>query len=429
VRRLPLLGGLGLLASLTIVSCGSDGQTAPEGTSPVAPGSEAATISVTGGQRHQTISGFGASSAWHSTAPSDTEADQLFSADTGAGLSLLRIRIAPDGTTWERSTAVKARDRGARIWAAPWSPPGAWKTNGSDVNGGKLLPEFYQPWAERLASLAASLSTSGLSLSYLSAQNEPGWVANWETCEWTPTELLTFIRDHLGPAVAARSPATKVLAPETNDWLVFRSYADPLLGDPIAASYLGVIAVHHYGGSPFAYTAPAERGKELWETEMSVKTVGTGMASGLEVAQSIHDHLTVANVNAWHYWWLTDADASKAGALIQAGVVTKRLWVMGNYSRFVRPGSYRIGAAGGSAVLATAFRNDTAGTLIIVAANRSAQTVRQPFSLVDLRVSSVTPYVTSETLALAAQASVTAGATFSYDLPAQSVTTFVGKIG
>jgi glucuronoarabinoxylan endo-1,4-beta-xylanase len=426
---LPLLGWLGLAASVALGSCGSGSETETQTTTPTAVVSEAAAISINGGQQFQSISGFGASSAWHSTPPTDAEADQLFSAETGAGLSLLRMRIAPDGTTWEQSTAVKARDRGARLWAAPWSPPGAWKTNGSDSNGGRLRPEFYQPWAERLASLAASLSQSGLFVSYLSAQNEPGWVANWETCEWSPTELLTFIRDHLGPAVAARGLATKILAPETNDWLVFRSYADPLLADPRAASYLGVIAVHHYGGSPFAYTAPAERGKELWETEMSVKTVGVGIASGLEVAQSIHEHLTIANANAWHYWWLTDTNASTAGALIQAGAVTKRLWVMGNYSRFVRPGSYRIGASGGSGVLVTAFRNEAAGTLIVVVANRSAQVIRQPFNLVDVRVSSVTPYVTSETLALAVQAPLSGGTSFSYDLPAQSVTTFVGKIG
>jgi glucuronoarabinoxylan endo-1,4-beta-xylanase len=418
---------------LWLVGCGSSVQPASP-TPTAAPPSLAASVTVTTGQRYQHISGFGASSAWHTTPPSDPDADALFSVTSGAGLSMLRIRIAPDGTTWETSTARKAIERGARVWAAPWSPPGAWKTNGSDINGGKLKPEFYQAWADRLASFASSMSSAAIDLSYISAQNEPGWVANWETCEWTPAELLTFIRDFLGPALAARGVSTPILAPESNDWIVLRSFADPLLSDSAAARYLGVIAVHAYGGTPFAYTAPAERGKELWETEMSVSTVGTGIASGLDVARSMHDHLTVASVNAWHYWWISDTNASAAGALIQAGVVTKRLWVMGNYSRFVRPGSYRIGAAvqGGSGatnLLVSAFRNEGAGQVIVVAVNTGGQAVQAQFTLTDGRVDSVTPWVTSQTLDLAAQTPVGSGSSFVYDLPAQSVTTFVGRIG
>ena len=46
---------------------------------------------------HQHIRGFGASSAWHSGGISDAVADQFFSPDSGLGLSLLRMRIAPDG--------------------------------------------------------------------------------------------------------------------------------------------------------------------------------------------------------------------------------------------------------------------------------------------------------------------------------------------
>ena len=422
-----------ILGGLLLAGCGGGGgaQTPtpiPTATAPTL----TATVRVTAGQRYQRISGFGASSAWNSTGPSDTQADQFFSADSGAGLSLLRIRIAPDGATVEMPWVRQARDRGARIWAAPWSPPGAWKTNGSDTNGGKLKPEYYQAWADRLADFARSMSSSGTPLEYLSAQNEPGWVATWETCEWTPTELLTFVRDYLGPAVTARGLTTPILAPETNDWIKFPQYADPLLADPLATSYLGVLAMHHYGGSPYAYTTAAAKGKELWETEMSANVKGNGMDSALSMVRSIHNHLTVASVNAWHYWWLTNSNAAEADALVQAGVVTKRLWVMGNYSRFVRPGSYRVGAtvegAAAPNLLVTAFRNEAANRLIVVVAN-TGDTVRTQFTLADLSVASVTPWLTSQTSDLAAQSPLAGGASFSYELPAQSVTTLVAPIG
>jgi glucuronoarabinoxylan endo-1,4-beta-xylanase len=417
------------------VACGGGGGglATPTPATPTPTPAATQDVQVTLAQRYQRISGFGASSAWHSTPPSNAQADLLFSAGSGAGLSLERIRIAPDGTTWETSTALMAQQRGARVWAAPWSPPGAWKTNGSDINGGRLKPEYYQAWADRLADFARSMPQAGIQLAYLSAQNEPGWVANWETCEWTPAELLTFIRDYLGPALTSRGVTVPILAPESNDWIVLRSYADPLLNDPIAASYLGVIAVHAYGGTPFLYSTPAEKGKEFWESEWSARTVGAGMASGLEVAQSIHDHLTVGNVNAWHYWWLTDTDASTAGALIQAGVVTKRLWVMGNFSRFLRPGAVRVAAVLQNAAAtpntsASAFRDDSTGSLIVVAINRGsvAQSIR--FVLADGRVDSITPWVTSESQDLVRQSAVAGGSSFTYDLAAQSVTTFVGAV-
>jgi glucuronoarabinoxylan endo-1,4-beta-xylanase len=427
-----------LATGLLIAGCGSsDGNTTPTPTPTATPEPTpvpASTLTVTSAQRHQTISGFGASSAWHSTPPSDSEADKLFSPQSGAGLSLLRIRIAPDGDTVEMPTVNKALTYGVKVWAAPWSPPGEWKTSGTDVDGGRLLPQYYQSWADRLAHFVQRMASRGVTLAYLSAQNEPNWVASWETCEWTPAELTAFIRDNLGYSLMAHNLATPILAPEYNDWTHFADYADPLLDDPAAAAHLGVIAMHHYGGGqPYAYTAAAAKGKELWQTEMSVRVAGNGIASGLAVAQSMHDHLATASVNAWHYWWLTNADTTDPNALIQGGVVTKRLWVMGNYSRFIRPGSYRVAAAtasGGSAqgVLTTAYRDPSAGTLVIVCVNPAAQVVRQPITLADLRVDAVTPWVTSESLDLVAQTQLTGGTTFSYDLPPQSVTTLVGHV-
>ncbi len=83
------------------------------------------------GSEEQRISGFGASTAWGSTM-SESDADLLWSTTTGAGLSLHRIRIAPNGTTGETNIARMATARGARVWASPWSPAAAYKSKSSD---------------------------------------------------------------------------------------------------------------------------------------------------------------------------------------------------------------------------------------------------------------------------------------------------------
>src|SRR5262245_23912791 len=90
-----------------------------DGTPPAPPTSASCTVNWT--DVRQRIDGFGAASAWRSSMTA-TIADRYFSTNTGIGLSLLRTRIAPGGTSVETGIMQLARDRGARVWSAPWSP-------------------------------------------------------------------------------------------------------------------------------------------------------------------------------------------------------------------------------------------------------------------------------------------------------------------
>ncbi|HSY25264.1 MAG TPA: hypothetical protein VK841_24230, partial [Polyangiaceae bacterium] len=93
----------------------------------------------------QPVDGFGASSAFFGGNISDAQADLLFDAKKGIGLSLLRIMIGvpndtqsdgsepttganPVATAPEIATAQQAIARGAKVWAAAWTPPPIWKT-------------------------------------------------------------------------------------------------------------------------------------------------------------------------------------------------------------------------------------------------------------------------------------------------------------
>ena len=68
----------------------------------------------------------------------ESQADMFFSTNNGIGLSLVRSRIAPDGTTTETSIMQQATNRGARAWSTPWSPPTACKDTNS-VYGGNFV--------------------------------------------------------------------------------------------------------------------------------------------------------------------------------------------------------------------------------------------------------------------------------------------------
>ena len=397
---------------------------------------------------YQHIDGFGASSAWTASNLTDALADQFFSADTGIGLSLLRVQIKPTGTTAELGTAMKAVARGAKVWGSPWTPPVEWKMNTDACGyGGSLQDTQRQAWADRLASFAASMAAQGIPLVAISAQNEPNYVprlqfnsdgtpicsSGWDSCLYTPDQMVTFVRDFLGPALAAQNPYVPVMAPETQGWDQFEKYADPLMADTGAVARMGPLATHHYAGAPHAYQPASAAGKVIWETEISdtgVKTPDPGIDSGLRVAALIHDDLVNGSVSAWHYWWLMPGSDDNGGLVNKStNTLATRAWVLGNWSRFVRPGFERVAltAQPQSTIYLSAFKNVADGRVVVVAVNQGYGDTDQDFTIAGGTIAELTPWVTSATQKLTAQAPVSvSGGAFTATLPGRSVTSFVG---
>ena len=360
-------------------------------------------------QVHQRITGFGASSAWYTPDLSDADADLLFTTDSGVGFTLLRVRIPPGGCsppqeTCEVATALKAQARGASVWATPWSPPALWKSNGSVNNGGKLLAAHADDWANALAAYVQWMQGQGVSITRLSAQNEPTTVVSYESCVYTPATLADFIGNHLAPAFRAAKLSTTLVGPETQDWATLPSFGDAILGNSAAAAAVSAVATHSYGkASPAAYAPAAQAMKELWETEVydPSKTPDPGIGSGLRVAVMMQQALVNANVNAWHYWWIRPAGSGN-GALWDSmtNAPTKRLYAMGNYSRFVRPGFVRVdtSATGPTpGVTFSAYVDPQSMKLVIVAINQNSSPVSQRFLFDGVTVGSWTSWVTSAT--------------------------------
>jgi glucuronoarabinoxylan endo-1,4-beta-xylanase len=379
----------------------------------------------------QRISGFGVSTAWGSSM-STADADLLWSTTNGAGLSLHRIRIAADGTTSETNIAKLAQARGATIWATPWSPAPSYKSNNNLV-GGTLTNG--QAWANTLAKFVTDMKNDGVTIYAVSAQNEPDADVDYDSCSFTPSALASFIGTYMGPALAPTG--AKVMAPETQNWCGFLSYADAIMDNSAAASHTSIIATHEYGcrdaTRKLPYTRGSSAGKEFWETEMydTVTAADPGMGSALRVYQMIHDALVVANMNAWHYWWVYPV-TNDNGALWDQGInaPTKRLFIMGNFSRFVRPGYQRVATSANApnGVLLSAYRNTADGSVVVVAANNNNTAISLSLFVSGSSPCSFTPWVTSASDSLAQKPAVSVSSSrLAYSLPAQSVTTLVGK--
>jgi O-glycosyl hydrolase len=224
-----------------------------------------AAVAVTNGQCvldwtnvFQRIDGFGASSAWNGSI-TPAQANMFFSTNTGVGLSFLRSRIAPDGTTVESNIMQMAQTFGARVWSSPWSPPAALKgTNANgviSVDGGPLIGNTanYQFYASQLAGYVAKMKNNyKVNIYAVSVQNEPDTDSTgYESCTWTAQQFHDFI-PYLSAALSASNVAsTKILFPESFTWAGHLYFQQTAMNDPAVAPLVGIIADHNYDGVNF----------------------------------------------------------------------------------------------------------------------------------------------------------------------------------
>ena len=395
-------------------------------------------VTVSLSSLQQKISGFGVSSAWAGSYANASDPDYLWSTTKGAGLTLLRIRYG-DGLAIAKSAA----QNGVTVWMTPWgtgtngATGGSYTTTQTNPNGCTgSMPVLTNPQglASALVTWVQNAKTQGVPIYAVSAGNEPDSCGINSTTSYSAAQLAAWI-DVLGPAMAAIN--VKIMAPETMNVCGFTGYFNAIKNDAAAWNAVSIFASHEYGcGTLPSQPSIAAAGKEYWETEVDTGTgkgdsTGDGIASALPMATTIHNDLTKANLNAWHIWWLYNASGN-GGCLFDTStkVWTKRLWVLGNYARFVRPGYMRVSTSGTapSGVLVSAYQNPADGTVVVVAIN--SNTAATPLSLYVSGVvpCSITPWVTSATDSLASKSAITvSNARFGATLDPQSVTTFVGK--
>ena len=411
---------------------------------------------------HQRIDGFGASSAYDGTW-NTAEADLLFSTNNnityqsatynGIGLSLLRNHIvwanttsASDTPSTAETTIMKlAQARGARVWSTPWTPAVGFKSTNdiydakpitNPVNGGSFLGVGNNitnlNYASQLANYIAAMKSQGINLYAISVQNEPDASVNtYDACQWSGAQIHDFVTNLFSALAAKGVGSTKIILPESENWSDPHNLAGPAMGDPNVAADVSIIADHNYDGADGpANLVKNNFGKALWETEVSQLGGETSdIANGIYYARRIFLFMTVAQVNAWHYWWIVPS-GSETGLMTQNAGTTKRMFAVGNYSRFVRPNFNRINATSTQpSALITAYKDSTSPAFAIVVVNTNVATdVIQTFNLANFTAVSVMPWITSSTLSLAQQTAVTVtNSSFTYTIPAMSVVTFAGQ--
>ena len=132
------------------------------------------------------------------------------------------------------------------LFVSPWTPPAFMKTNHDLLHGGKLLPEFRQPWADHYVKFIEAYEKQGIPIWGLSVQNEEMATQTWESCLYTAEEERDFIKEYLGPTLAKGGLGDKKLIAWDHNRDLLYQRASTVLDDPEAAKYVWGIGYHWY---------------------------------------------------------------------------------------------------------------------------------------------------------------------------------------
>lgn len=300
------------------------------------PAHAAAAVTIDYNNEKQEIDGFGASNAWStgivSNLPNPAQKailDALFSTSNGAGLSMVRNRLPYDlvsesgvwnwnnwdinGTTW-LFNKIKADYNVTRFFTTPWTPPPFMKTGSTGTYGeigGKLRADKYQAYADFLADYVIGFKThKGIDISAVSIQNEPNWAPNYESSSWTADDFHNFVKGYLKPTFAKKDVPAMLIMPEGLNFS--EDLAVPTLNDADSRDRVDIVGVHQYAVSQQDPNLGAKwltqtklYNKKLWVTEVSTSEPNDPTINdGLYWAKMIHKDMTIAEVNAFSYWWL-----------------------------------------------------------------------------------------------------------------------------
>lgn len=407
----------GSVGGVTSVDAGVDGSTGvprPDASAggKVACSAPAACIDFT--NLSQEIDGFGASSAGHGLLGT-AELDAAFKNDTNKqlGLSILRVEIRVAGESdWvnEKANATNAKARGTKfVLATPWSPPASLKTNKNEV-AGELATSSYADYATYLKSFKTYM---GSAVDIISVQNEPNIKVDYVSCSWNPTQIFNFVKNNGGDV------GVPLMIPETS--YPDTGYSDPVLNDATAASHIGYIGMHLYGGQIKPYTLAIQKQKRVWMTEhlFDPEDIGTMMSMGKEIMECMN-----AQMNGYVWWYLRTPNCN---LVTSSGGITNKGYVMGQFSKFVRPGAFRVNTTYQiqNNVNVQAYAGEKN---VIVVLNRGTSSVTQTFTIVSGSFANVKRTTTSNTKKLADDGAVTlTNSSFIATLDPQSITTFVGE--
>lgn len=290
-----------------------------------------------------------------------------------------------------------------------------------------LKDDCYDDFAEYMANVADHFNGEGYNVTHISPVNEPQY--NWdghnqEGSGWKNSQVAQLVKE-LDKSIAAKNSSTKILIPEAAAWGYLYEGNTNDRANQIEA-FWGNGSAHYVGDLPHVDNVAgghsywtfdnwndmrnvrkkvadkaATKGLRIWQTEWSMLDNCPSELGGnydnisefdiaLYMSKIIHNDLTVAGCSSWSYWtamsverWsqknrfelikTTPAGGNYSDDFTAEGTIeaTPNLWVLGNYSLFVRPGYFRVDLSGADSkdFCGTAYVSPDGKTVVAVYTN------------------------------------------------------------
>ena len=285
------------------------------------------------------------------------------------------------------------------LYATPWSPPAFMKSNKTMLQGGTLLPEFYQAWANYYVKFVKAYEKEGMPIWGISIQNEPMATQKWESCLFTATTERDFLKKYLGPTMQKGGLGSKKIVVWDHNRDLMNQRANVIFDDPEASKYAWGMGFHWYetwaGEQPMFDNVrkvhEAYPTKNLLFTEGCVERFdakkyqfwGNAERYGTSMINDFNNGTV-----GWTDWnILLDENGgpnhkgnfcfapihadSKTGELIY----TPSYYYIGHFSKFIRPNAKRVSTASSrSNLLSTTFVN-TDGKMVTIVMNHSEKKI------------------------------------------------------
>ena len=273
-------------------------------------------------------------------------------------------------------------------------------SGGYDPNQDNLKPDAYDAFAKYLADVAEHFASAwGVRFQSITPLNEPDtpyWGAmspKQEGCHFSGGKSQSRILVALSNQLKEKG-LDDILISGTDETSIDTQIGSLNRLSPQALAAISRVDTHTYGGSRRDLLREVVRvaGKNLWMSEVDGgETLGENageMGAGLWLAQRITDDLNGLTPSAWIIWQVIDTHISREGYLgrrdngmvnVNSGywgtavmdhdrqklILTKKYYVFGQFTRYIRPGSRLIEMEGP----AVAALDETGKQLTVVVYN------------------------------------------------------------
>jgi len=124
------------------------------------------------------------------------------------------------------------------------------------LHGGKLLPEYYQEWANDYVKFINAYQQEGIPIWGVTIQNEPMAAQPWESCIYTAEEERDLLKYFLGPTLEKDGLENKNIIVYDHNRDFINQRANVIFEDSLASKYACGIGYHGYetcGGGQSLY--------------------------------------------------------------------------------------------------------------------------------------------------------------------------------